>query len=246
MIHIGICDGEAETCARLSHDIHCCLRHSKRAALCAVIVFSDVTDLLEHLQTHGLDLLFLGTYLSPREGDRGEGLEVARQINLIDPFCKIALISQTTAFAPSSYDIGAFYYLLKPWQKDKIAQVLDRAFCALKRDDPPFSVKTSCGFRRVPHSDIVFIENIDHHQLLHLKNGESLRMSSRLADLFCSLCENPYFLMPHRAYIVNLFHVRSFQSRSFILTDGSVVPISKNNYKRVMQHYLDVFPHTSV
>ena len=84
-----------------------------------------------------------------------DGIELAKKIRLRDESCMIIFLSVSPEFAISSYEVGAFYYLLKPVEQDKFYVVMKKALEALHtRTENSLVIKTSSGIERIRYCDI--------------------------------------------------------------------------------------------
>ena len=59
------------------------------------------------------------------------GMEAARKIREQDEFCQLIFTTTTTEFAVDSYEVGAAFYLVKPFSKEKLEQALLRCGAGL-------------------------------------------------------------------------------------------------------------------
>ena len=65
-------------------------------------------------------ILFLDIYM-----DGMTGMEAARRIRRQSDNCILVFVTTSSDFAVESYDVGASYYLLKPFQPEKLCSILD-------------------------------------------------------------------------------------------------------------------------
>ena len=93
-------------------------------------------------------------------------------------------------------------------------------------------MKETC---KVKISDIFCIESDARLVNIYLKNTV-LTSYAKLSDMEDVLKGN--FLRTHKSYLVNLDKVKSYKHNQLILDNGKIIPISRNNVKKVKQ---DVF-----
>lgn len=242
MIQFGICDDNKidltyihELIQRFSNTYH------DEFDYC-VARFYDASSLLESVNAgHSFDILFLDVLLPGCDG-----IELAKKIRLRDESCMIIFLSASPEFAISSYEVGAFYYLLKPVEQDKFYVVMKKALEALHtRTENSLVIKTSSGIERIRYCDIAYIESMDHKQILHKKEGSTLVFYARISDIFKTLSCDSRFVMPHRSYIVNLNCASAISSKDLTLIGNLRVPVSKKNYPQIKRRYLDFLFMTS-
>ena len=59
------------------------------------------------------------------------GMEVARKIREQDTHCQLIFTTTTGEFAVDSYEVGAAYYLVKPFSYENLTQALSRCSAEL-------------------------------------------------------------------------------------------------------------------
>lgn len=88
-----------------------------RAEICH---FSSAEEFFEDYQPGKFQILFLDIYM-----DGMTGMEAARRIRRQSDNCILVFVTTSGDFAVESYDVGASYYLLKPFQPEKLCSILD-------------------------------------------------------------------------------------------------------------------------
>ena len=80
-------------------------------------------------------------------------------------------------------------------------------------------------------SRILYFENRLHRVYIVLKSGEVLSVHQKLNEIQEELKAQTYFIRCHQSYIVNLNHVEALENAGFVMTNGDLVPVSRNFYK---------------
>ena len=88
-----------------------------RAEICH---FFSAEEFFEDYQPGKFQILFLDIYM-----DGMTGMEAARRIRRQSDNCILVFVTTSGDFAVESYDVGASYYLLKPFQPEKLCSILD-------------------------------------------------------------------------------------------------------------------------
>ncbi len=204
--------------------------------------FSDAASLLSDInEGNSYDILILDVLLPGCDG-----IELAKKIRQQDADCMIIFLSVSSEFAISSYDVGAFYYLLKPIRQDKLSKVLSKALSKLhNKSARTLGIKTPAGIEGIRYCDILYIESMDHKQILHKKDGGIVIFYARISDIFKTLSVDRCFVMPHRSYIINLNFASAISSKDIILLEKIKIPVSKKNYPHIKKVYLDFLFMTS-
>ena len=95
-----------------------------------------------------------------------------------------------------------------------------------KNDEAPVVLASSHQAVSLLPSDIAYIESANRMRVVHLADGESVRIGSSLGEIFSQLPEGR-FAYCHRSVIVNLEMVRSISTEGVTLRDGTPVDTSR-------------------
>lgn len=199
-------------------------------------IFMDGDSLLMAHEKHPFDVIFLDVVMPILNG-----IETAREIRLKDKTVKIVFLTFSPEYAIDSYSVKAFHYLLKPIQKDALYRVLDELAAEAIENVKMLTVKTLQGMHRIKVSDVEYIESQNKHVLFVLTDGRILKTTSPLYSYEDSLQLKDGFFRCHRSYIVNIYHIASFNSKEIQMRSGTCISISKtvrkdfeNAYFRLM------------
>lgn len=136
-----------------------------------------------------------------------------------------------------AFDVGAFHYLMKPVDQNKMTDVLKRAVQEVeKRQAAPryLLVKTEGSHRRVPVEDILYVENSGRKVILHTRTG-CLEYYERMNHLEEVLGEG--FYRCHRGYLVALPAVDGYDHESITVAGGEKIYLAKQKYSEFVKLY---------
>lgn len=148
------------------------------------------------------------------------GMETIKKLRERDPDVLVIFITYLAQFAIDGYSVGAFDYILKPFNDKNLFVALDRALCNLNR----FSVKIQIGNsnrafgKMIPIDSIKYVESVNHRLNFHLSNGE-MRVNGSLkkyAEQLKQYCFEPCSV----SFLVNLKYITSIE--------GNVVRMGNN------------------
>lgn len=74
---------------------------------------------------------------------------------------------------------------------------------------------------------------------LHCKSGGDRPLRLTFAQAEALLCAYPYFVSPGKGLVVNFYEISGQTADTFILTDGTHIPISRRKAKEVLDAYSD-------
>ena len=80
--------------------------------------------------------------------------------------------------------------------------------------------------RKLPINDMVFIESMKSHQIIHMANGEEIDVKMTMDDLEAGLIEHNV-LRTHKSYLVNLKYITRIETTGIELSNGTTVGVSR-------------------
>lgn len=159
------------------------------------------------------------------------GIELGQQIREFDHGSAIVYLSTSSEYFPEAFNLYAFQYQIKPVQKEKIFEIMDRLFNQYSlKHSKTFLLHKKETYIRLAYEEICYVELLNRIIHFHLLNGQveqSNYIRSSFDKLMKPLLVEPNFVHPHKSYIVNLNYVRRFQSKAFEMIDGTQIPISR-------------------
>lgn len=164
------------------------------------------------------------------------GMDTARAIYRENTRTKIVFCSSSAEFGVQSYEVKAVHYILKPAPEDRIFEIMDyffHVYTTLRT----ITVKVGRIEETIYVNDILWLEADRHNCIIHTKQGNITTRSS-FDKLLRQLPEGE-FIQPIRYAIVALQAVESTPNVELRLTDGTVIPISKESRTAVKKAYTD-------
>ena len=113
------------------------------------------------------ELLFLDIYMKELNG-----METARRIRELE--CKVPIVFLTSSrdFAVESYEVHASGYLLKPFEEEKLKDLLNRILhIEMKRR---IAIKQRRQYRYIYLDEICYIDSYKYSFVLHLSDGTEI------------------------------------------------------------------------
>ena len=149
----------------------------------------------------------------------------------------------------NAFDVGAFQYIVKPFDQNRIKDVIRKAIAQAEKqlliektisekesDTSRFITVKSGGVNtRVIIADIVYAEVFDRRIVLHMDNRETVEFYGRISELE-NILGNDFFRV-HRAYLINLAFVKSYDSRT-VNVHGEEITVARGKYQELIKAYL--------
>lgn len=198
------------------------------------------------------DILFLDIQMPGMDG-----METAQALRAR---CKGLILIFVTALGEyvfRAFDVGAFHYLVKPFEEETFASVLFRAVKQyremseksgvpmVQEADRHILILSGGSHIKIRLRDIVYAEVFNRKVVIH-KMTEDMEYYGKLSDLEKLAGED--FFRPHRSYLVNFRYVVRYDAQMIELERGSVpgetvsivsVPLAKKNYPLFVKNYLN-------
>jgi DNA-binding LytR/AlgR family response regulator len=237
-MNIAVCDDDGAVLKAVAD----CISHycETNRFLADVRSFQSGEELLDAFSREPFDLVFLDVYMSGLTG-----VETARKIRETDPVCILVFMTVSDEFALDAYSVDGIAYLRKPVIEQDVLRVLGKCVGVFLKNSRFITVPR--GRRdeiRLPLAGIRFVEVFNKEVVFHAdaETISTMRMSLDEAEL--ALDGSP-FLRCHRSFIVNMNYVESIRNGTFLMKNGSSVPIGKGRYAEIRSMFSDFIARTS-
>lgn len=190
--------------------------------------FESGEELLKTTNTY--DVIFLDYKM---EGY--DGLETARLLREKGIASTIIFLTSYPDVVFDTFEVTAFRFLKKPLDIDELNRALDGYF-AQQRDNMPILLKMHGETISVMSNDIVYLEADNKKCYINLIN-DRLHFPRTMSKAEVLLPKN-YFFKTHKAFIVNLYHVRKYDKEFVYFDSKDSVPISRNYLRTFKDVYM--------
>lgn len=201
-----------------------------------ISVFLSGRSLLEEYRngTH-FDLIFLDI-----EMNELDGIETAKRIREQDYHALIVYISSHEEYLRQLFEAEPFRFLKKPVAYEEFLSVFLQAqkrITAMQNNY--FCFRCGKSITKVLCRDILYFESSGRKVILHTLQ-HTYEFYDKLNHVEESLKEF-HFARIHKAYLVNIDNVESFQYERLSLTDGTILSISEKNRPRLRNEFWHYF-----
>lgn len=231
-MRIAICDDEKETREMLAE------KTAKLYQNADISLWQSGEELLAAKEMP--DILLLDIQMQGKDG-----METARELCKRDKAVIIIFVTAHSDFVFQAFDVGAFHYLVKPFDDDKFAEVLQNAVkqsgdrrkpegAGGEREMPCLMITTGGEHITVNLADIVYAEVFDRKVVLHTMDAD-IEYYGKMKELEEKAGEE--FYRTHRSFLVNFRFVRKYDASTVWLEKGEAL-IAKQNYREFVRAYL--------
>lgn len=229
MFKIAICDDIKSTCDEIKDIILNISKGNLSENISIDIFYSGealISDIREEENLY--DLIFLDIEL----GGKINGVEVGRIIRgeMDDYITQIVYISSKNNYDRQLFDVQPLHFLQKPIDVLKIENDIKLAIKISGKENKFFEFKNLRNIIKVPYKDILYFES---------RGREIILVSCKTQYIFYNNIHSlskilpDFFIYPHRSYLVNYELITCFKFEELVMSNGDVIPISRNKRKEI-------------
>lgn len=232
MIKIGLCD-DISVQLSIIYDIveKYCNDHNLEVR---IKEFESGEALLDYVNENGFfDIYFLDMILPGVQG-----IEIGQKLRAMGDDGKIVYLTATSEYAVESYEVNAYFYLLKPISKDSIFKVLDKAIEEIEdaieleeRSEKNIEVKTHNGKQIVRVKDILYVDIVNRGLCFHMTDGNLLEgpmLRIPFSEAVANLTAYDTFVFAGSHLLVNTKNVEKAERTNVTFKNGEQLFLSKN------------------
>ena len=171
-----------------------------------------------------------------------DGIETARRIRIHDRKVKIVYVTSYKEYAGKAFSVHAFGYLLKPVKQEKIWKQIEDALLWQEEEAPEVKqVEFTAveGLVRLP-VDMIYYFEYQNRRIYMKAKDTTYEMRGRISDI-AGRMEEYGFSVPHKSFVVNLYHVKNIKGYEILMMNGEWIPLSQKQavqFKEKLSLYL--------
>lgn len=238
MIKLALCDDEREQ----REEVGALLREyaAARPSLAVKLaVFSSGREVLEAAEDcGGFDIYVLDVVMPELSG-----IDLGIRLRELYDGGDIIYLTISPEYAVDSYAARAFYYLMKPADRDALFRVLDQAAAVQeKRKAACVAVRTKEGLERLRLDEIVYAELSGRAVRYHLAGGgavDSVTLRGPFQEEMGPLLADQRFFLCGASFVVNLFYVTGVEKGCLRVDGGGQVPLARGLSAQAKRRWSD-------
>ena len=173
------------------------------------------------------------------------GMETAKELRRKNKKAIIIFVTALDDFVFQAFDVGAFHYLVKPFDERKFVEVLQNAIkqsedrkklesAGGKGEMPSLMITTGGEHFTVNLEDIVYAEVFDRKVILHTMDAD-IAYYGKMRELEAKAGDK--FYRTHRSFLVNFRFIKKYDATTVYLKKGQAL-MAKQNYQGFVKSYL--------
>ena len=167
------------------------------------------------------------------------GIDTAKELRQKFEDIVLIFITGVKEYVFDAFDVGAFHYLVKPVEEEKLFKVYERAVVEVakqrRRKEEPIFIKTRNRNITLEQKDILYVESRGKKVEIHT-GTEIVEAYGAIRELQRQLSDS--FYRCHRGYLINMAFVLEYSNDSILLKNGETVILAKEKYSDFVKIYM--------
>lgn len=232
MIKIAICDDDLQELMNTATFID---EYKKKYCKDILyITYQNPIDLLEVVKEENFDIILLDILMPQMSG-----IQVAQEIKGFNQTVKIIFLTSSREFAVESYAIKAYHYILKPITESVMFLLLKEVIYEIdNQNEKKLIIKYKSGIYNISLYQLEGVEVIGKTLFFYLIDGSEIKVTGKLSDFEPKLLCHEEFFKTHRAYIVNMKHIKTLEYKMIITHSNRKILIARAIYSKFKEEYL--------
>lgn len=196
----------------------------------SLLTFLSDKELLQFLQNHSADLLFLDIQLNT-----ANGIAIAKQLNQSNPSLSIVYITGYTEYSNEICLSRFSSFLTKPIDELKLKFVLNQMLNEIETHTNYITLKIGTSPISLDTRKIIYIES-DRRQIILHCTDTIIQYYYKISDIVDVLPDS--FVQCHKSYIVNMEYVQSIQNNEILLKTQVKIPVSQKKVHQFKKDFM--------
>ena len=195
----------------------------------SVILFESGEAFTAEDDKNRFDIVFMDIIM-----DGQNGIETARALRRSSIDTLLVFITSSSEFMAQAFPCHAFDYVVKPYTKERIIQVLDEARAALRKRGDVIDISGN----KFLFDEILYIYSDLNYCDIYTKSSlRKVRISFN--ELSQVLLSYPSFFIAGRGVIVNFENISHISEQECVTVSGDRVPVSRRRIRETKQAFYD-------
>ena len=194
-----------------------------------VTLFDSGEAFTEEYDKNRFDIVFMDIMM-----DGQNGIETARSLRRSSIDTLLVFITSSKEFMAQAFPCHTFDYIIKPYTKERIMQVLDEARTALGKRGGVIDIS---GNKFLLDEIFYIYSNLNYCDIYTKSALRKVRISFN--ELSQTLLSYPSFFIAGRGVIVNFENISHISEQECVTVSGDRVPVSRRRIRETKQAFYD-------
>lgn len=166
-----------------------------------------------------------------------DGISLAEKLNQLCPRCKIIFLTGYTDYTYDAYYADHIWYVLKTDMEKYLPAALKKAIAGANGTplEPYLMLQQQRTHRRMPVKNVLYLERVTYRTRVKTLD-EELYVRAAPMELIRHLPSDS-FVRCHQSFWANAEKISALVGKSFLLVDGSKVPISRTYRQSAIEEF---------
>lgn len=230
---IAIADDNREILRQVDVLLHEYLEH--RGISVELSEFSTPQAFIDSLEGEHYDLVVMDIYF---DGETLTGVDAIKALRAKDRRTNVFFLTTSSDHMPEAFQVHAFSYIMKDQLETMLPQTMDDLMSVITIQR---SITLTSGKQNVilPIDEIVSIETDGHYLVFTDINREVRRFRMTFSEIKDKLEHAKEFLLVNKGILVNMDHIKSFENKNVLLTNGEQLPARVRGYAAIVRQWHD-------
>lgn len=194
-----------------------------------ISAFADAKSFLDSL-SGGYDIVFMDIYM-----DGTDGIYAAKKLRERCADCILIFTTSSMEHMPDAFLCHAFEYIVKPFERQRVTDVLNDALKRLPQELKYIDVYSGRKNLRIPLEKVVSVATDAHYLDITLSDETTLRCRMTMPMFLEQTDNDPRFITINQGITINADFIADFENNCCILKNGSHFPIRVRNRLKIEQ-----------
>lgn len=214
-----------------------CIKHylNKKSVDYEIDICLTSAQLIDNFEKY--DIVFLDIEIGEENG-----IDIGMRLRDISVQTIIIITSKHPKYLIDGYKIKADRYLIKPILQEtfeaEMENIMQRYFYSFYKFNEIELNKLGMRLK-----DVLYIEILGRKSIIHLLSGNNIETNYTLKYWLNNL-DKKLFIQSHKAFIINLLHVSTFENIDVIMLNDEKVPLSRHFKRNFEKEYISYIHRT--
>ena len=160
----------------------------------------------------------------------GNGIETVKLLQSKHPTIRVIYLTGIINYATEIFTTNPAYFLVKPINENQLADAIKKVSREIEAEKNDSIVLRTNGSEMILYrKEITYVESQGRKLILHMHDGSKNEIYEKMDPFQERLGQS--FVRSHKSFLINMRYIRERTNKEFILSDGTVLPISKTNLR---------------